>query len=49
MDFEKQRQEYLAKAKEAEERAASSKDSSQSAAWVRIAEGYRALAGATRL
>ena len=44
MDMDKQRQEYLDKLKEAEANAAKSTDSTESAAWVLIAEGYRALA-----
>ncbi|MCU1386459.1 MAG: hypothetical protein JWL71_5156 [Acidobacteria bacterium] len=45
MNLENERQEYAAKAKEAEDRAARSKESMQSAAWVMIAEGYWVLAG----
>jgi hypothetical protein len=48
MTSEERRDEYLAKAKDAEKQAANTKDSTQSTAWVRIAEGYRALAMAPR-
>jgi len=44
LDKEKRRAEYVAKAKEAKEIAAKSKDKETREKWARIAEAYRGLA-----
>jgi hypothetical protein len=44
VDTEKRRQDFLAKAKEADEHAEKSKDESSRAAWQDIAKSYRDLA-----
>ncbi len=44
MTSERQRAEYLAKGKEAEERAAKANDSVARDSWLRIAKNYRELA-----
>jgi hypothetical protein len=44
MNDHKRVEAYLAKAKEAEERAAQCKDPAMRDSWLKIAEGYRALA-----
>ena len=49
MDSEKRLEEYLARAKEAEQRATASKDESSHRAWKAIADAYRYLAGSERL
>ena len=49
MDKEKRLEEYLARAREAEERAAASKDESSHRAWKAIADAYRYLAGSEGL
>jgi hypothetical protein len=46
MDWEKRRQAFLAKAKEAEEQVAKSKDAASQTSLRRIAESYRELAAA---
>ena len=40
----RKREEYLAKAKEAEEKAEKAKDEANNASWLRIAAGYHDLA-----
>jgi hypothetical protein len=44
MTSEKRRDEYLAKAKEAEEQAEKARDEANKASWLRIAAGYHDLA-----